>query len=87
LYKFRYSARFEDIGSENELCSIFIGSSNAEPAINRNEIMEWKYIPIHTISTEIEQNPDIYSPWFKMEWERISNDFFEDIEKIITKNK
>jgi len=85
LYKFKYNATFGDSGSENELCSVFIGYSNSEPVVNSNEIMNLKYIPIQTIAGELETNPDIYSPWFKMEWERITADFFEVVEKLFAR--
>jgi len=82
LYKFKYHARFEDAGSENELCSVFIGVSTDEPLINPFEISEYKYIPLGEVSAELSSHPENYSPWFKMEWERISTEFMVEVDKL-----
>jgi len=84
LYKFKYHASYEDVGSENELCSVFIGRSGEEPLVNRNEISEWKYVLLGEVSAELSSNPDLYSPWFKMEWERISTEFMMQVEELFT---
>lgn len=84
LFKFKYKARFQNKGAEHELCSVFIGISDQIPVVNETEIAEWKYIPIKQISTELSVNPDHYSPWFKMEWERMMEHFAEKIERLFS---
>lgn len=82
IYKFKYHARYEDVGSENELCSVYIGYCKDEPNVNKTEISDWKYVPLGEVSAELSSNPDLYSPWFKMEWERISTEFMMDIDRL-----
>lgn len=84
LFKFKYQARFRDEGSEHELCSVFIGKSDQQPAVNETEIADWKYIPVSWVGSELSEHPEIYSPWFKMEWERIMTHFGEQIERLFT---
>jgi isopentenyl-diphosphate delta-isomerase len=79
LFRFEYQARYFDIGSEHELCSVYIGKSNQSVKVNPTEIADWKYIPIDTINDEFAKYPDMYSPWFKMEWARIQQDFVDDV--------
>ncbi|MFX0205489.1 MAG: isopentenyl-diphosphate Delta-isomerase [Candidatus Hodarchaeota archaeon] len=71
LFKFQYQASFKNIGSENEMCSVYVGKANGIVRANRNEIAEWKYIDLGKLNKDILTHPQIYTPWFQMEWERI----------------
>ncbi|MBN1406738.1 MAG: isopentenyl-diphosphate Delta-isomerase [Calditrichaceae bacterium] len=71
LYKFQYQAKYKNEGSENELCSVYIGKSNVMPVVNETEIAEWKYISIDTLDAELLKNPNAFTPWFKMEWKEL----------------
>jgi len=82
LYKFQYQATFDDIGSENELCSVFVGKSNGPVQVNRNEIVEWKFIPIETLDRELAKNPGLYTPWFKMEWDQLRKTHWQKIQQL-----
>jgi len=82
LFRFEYQAKYLDVGSENELCSVYIGKSNDHVQVNPTEIAAWKYIPIDKINGEFEANPAIYSPWFKMEWARITKDFMGEVNDL-----
>ncbi|MBN1156741.1 isopentenyl-diphosphate Delta-isomerase [Candidatus Woesearchaeota archaeon] len=75
LYKFRYSARYKSIGSENEMCYVFIGRSDNEPFPNSAEIADYKWIDMAELSADIENNPEKYTPWFKMEFKELTSSF------------
>ncbi len=83
LFKFQYHARFEDKGSESEVCSVFIGKYDGPVVANENEIAEWRFVPVSELEREIEENARSFSPWFKMEWERIHTDFWPDVEELL----
>ena len=82
LFKFQYEARFKNIGSENELCSVYIGRTNGIVQANQNEISEWKYMDLGELNKAIVAQPHLYTPWFKMEWERIQMYHGIDIENL-----
>lgn len=82
LFKFQYQANFQNIGSENELCSVYFGKSDVQIIVNENEIAEWKFVNIAQMENEMETNPEHFTPWFKMEWERIKMDFINKIETL-----
>ncbi len=44
LYKFQYDAPFGDLGSENELCSVFLGRTRPLAAGVISEIADWRYL-------------------------------------------
>lgn len=80
LYKFEYQATFEDIGSENELCWVWIGFAEAEDIkANDNEIAEWRFFSKEELDRELVDNPDKYTPWMKMEWQRIFKDHADSL--------
>jgi len=79
LYKFVYQARFEDIGSEHENCWVFAGHFDGMLNINADEISDWRFIKPADLTREIEANGDIYTPWLKLEWARITEDYLADL--------
>jgi isopentenyl-diphosphate delta-isomerase len=79
LYKFKYQASFGNLGSEHELCHVFFGFTADEVIAHPDEIAEWRYVNPDALTREIAADGDRFTPWLKMEWERIRKDFLEDI--------
>jgi len=75
LYKFEYSASFVDQGTEHELCSVYCGLTSSEPVINTAEIASWRWIEGEELTSQLDTEPERFTPWFKMEWERICGEF------------
>ena len=82
LYKFSYQASYKDIGSENEMCSVFIGSINGDVIFNATEIESIRFIDCESLEQEMHLNSD-YTPWFKMEWRAIKDKYSMELEKYI----
>ncbi len=74
-YKFEYKAPFGEFGTEHELCWVYIGQTDSEPVINTTEIMDWRWIDPAELTGAIAAEPERYTPWLKMEWERLNTDF------------
>ncbi len=81
IYKFEYQARFGDLGSENELCSVYLGRLEREATANDAEIAALRYAGAKTLQAEIESDPDDFTPWFKMEWQRLNEEFPDRLGK------
>jgi isopentenyl-diphosphate delta-isomerase len=83
LYKFKYHASYLDLGSEREFCRVFAGYTNkpgdSGVMAHPEEIADWRFVEPDTLSGEIETDSDRFSPWLKLEWQRIENDFLADI--------
>lgn len=79
LFKFQYQAKYKDLGSENELCHVFIGKYNDLIKPNPNEIKDILLIPFDEVDKELQKNSKLYTPWFKLEWARIIKDFRNEI--------
>ncbi|MGQ0700926.1 MAG: isopentenyl-diphosphate Delta-isomerase [Panacagrimonas sp.] len=74
LFKFQYQAQFDAEGAENELCWVYAGHSSDAPDLNRNEISDLRYIEPAALDLEMDRSPRAFTPWFKLEWERIRLD-------------
>jgi isopentenyl-diphosphate delta-isomerase len=82
LYTFQYQAKFQDKGSENEMCAVYIGKSDAPVKVNDTEIAEWKTIDPEELTREVSDNPDTFTPWFKMEWTRLTTEYLNKIRSL-----
>ena len=79
LFRFQYSARFSDEGTERELCRVCAGRTDREPNINRSEVEAWRFISPDDLDAELEASPRQFTPWFKLEWKRIREEFGDTI--------
>lgn len=80
LYRFSYHAPFGDAGSERELCSVYAGHVRDQAVdVNPNEIAAWKWVSPSEVDRLLVEEPDILTPWFKMEWTRIRKDHSAEI--------
>lgn len=83
LYKFKYHARYLDLGSEREFCRVFAGYTN-QPGdsgvrAHPDEIADWCFIEPDELTRQISADSERFSPWLKLEWRRIQDDFLADI--------
>ncbi len=66
LFYFHYTAEFDNGLTENELDYVFKGIYDQDPNINKDEIEDYRWISIEELKQDIKQNPEIYTPWFKI---------------------
>ena len=84
LYRFVYQARFSDLGAEHELCAVFVGRSDAQVTVNDNEIAAWEFVDVEALAPAIAAHPEKYTPWFKLEWQRLRADHWPAIASLIS---
>ncbi len=58
---------------------MYLGRTDQAHSANANEIAEARFVSIDTLSNELQTNPEEFTPWFKMEWERLSGEFAETL--------
>jgi len=66
LFHFIYKAPFDNGLTEHELDHVMIGYSNEKPNVNDEEVESWKWMKIEAIKEDMLVNPDIYTVWFKI---------------------
>ena len=82
LFRFQYKAGYQDIGSENEICSVFMGKGNRIVRPDPNEIADLKYVDLEKLHEDMRFDPHVYTPWFRMEWDRIRKQHYKDIFEL-----
>lgn len=71
LYKFQYRASYKSLGTEHEICSVFVGFADDSPVANPTEVDECRLMEHREISDLLELEPDEFTPWFHMEWKEL----------------
>jgi isopentenyl-diphosphate delta-isomerase len=83
LYKFKYHASYLEVGSESEMCYVFFGVYDGPITPDSNEIEAIQFVPMDRVKEAMDQSPEFFTPWFKMEWECILNRYMERIMALI----
>lgn len=72
-FHFIYKA---DVGQglwEHELDYVFVGTFEGEFRLNEKEVSQVKYLEIHQIEKDLIENPDSYTEWFKIIFQKYRN--------------
>lgn len=79
LYKFKYHAQYGAVGAEHEYCWVYFGRYDGPVDVNVKEIENWRFVGVGALGGELEEHPERFTPWFKMEWTHIRENYLEDI--------
>ncbi len=71
VFSFTYKQELENGLTEHEFDHVFIGYSNTFPVTNPNEVMDYKYLTTKELADAVKQNPENYTAWFKLIFERV----------------
>lgn len=77
VFSFIYKAPFDNGLTEHEFDHVMIGYSNQNPKINPEEVADWKWLNIDDLRKDIEKNPQKYTEWFKIIFQK----FYHYIEQ------
>lgn len=81
IYKFTYQAGFGDQGAEHELCWVYLGKTSDQVNANASEVSEWRWIKAEALEAEIASSPKRFTPWFKLEWEKLKAAYGDRLSK------
>ena len=71
VFHFIYKNEFNNDLTEHELDHVFIGYYDKKPQINIKEVMEWKYMPLDEIKQSMKLDPELFTAWFKIVFEKV----------------
>ncbi len=75
LFKFQYQASFADLGTEFELCSVYLGRASGEPHVNTTEVADWRWTAPGELDRRLAASPQTFTPWLHLEWRRLREEF------------
>lgn len=84
VYKFSYTASFGAAGSENELCHVFLGRIHEAVRANDHEVDSTRFLAVNELERELSENPDTFTPWFRLEWEMLSERYSETLSAYVS---
>lgn len=70
-FDFIYRRRVNDSMIENELDHVMIGYCNAVPLPKKEEVSEWKYLPMDVIEGDLKANSKRYTVWFQICFDKV----------------
>ena len=80
LYEFDsfiYKVNFSSGLIEHEYDHIMLGLYDKDPLLNPHEVDDFRWISIDDLSSDIKNNPDIYTAWFKIIIDKFSKSLKE----------
>ena len=81
LFSFIYMAPFDNGLTEHELDHVMVGYTETDPVINGDEVAAWKWMSLEDIALEINAQPERYTEWFKIIFDRVVNYLNSNNEK------
>lgn len=67
---FIYKAPFDNGLTEHEYDYMMVGYYNDTPDVNPEEVNDWKWISLDDLKLDIEKNPNNYTAWFRIIFEK-----------------
>jgi isopentenyl-diphosphate delta-isomerase len=67
---FIYKAPFDNGLTEHELDHVMVGYYDEDPILNREEVENFKYMTVEEVKQDMLVNPEIYTAWFKIIFEK-----------------
>jgi len=80
IYKFSYQAAYKDLGSEHELCSVFVGHAEAgDIRPNPSEVADWRFVTGDEVEAMMDEPGARVTPWFRMEWQALRGRYCSEV--------
>ncbi|MFW6340039.1 MAG: isopentenyl-diphosphate Delta-isomerase [Wenzhouxiangella sp.] len=85
IYKFRYQAGYENLGSEHELCWVYVGRVDEfQLRPNPLELAAWRFVTPEEIDRLMADPGERLAPWFRMEWETLRGKYRAAVADALT---
>lgn len=83
IFNFIYKVKLDDNLFENEFDHVFFGIYDGEVAFNKDEVDEYKWTYINEVKSDITNNPQSYTYWFKYLFSRAE----KELDKYFKEHK
>lgn len=82
LFTTRYYLELGDGMIENEFDHVFIATSDEEPQVNSEEVMDQRFASKEEIEDELQASPETFTEWFKVIWQE-----YTELERHLPKEE
>lgn len=66
IFTFRYKAEVDNMLIENEYDHIYIGYFDGMPALNEEEVAQYKFVALDELAEWVAREPEAFTVWFRM---------------------
>lgn len=73
-FNFTYLAKLENDITEHEFDHVFFGFTDDIPTLNLEEASNYKYLSLDEIKNQLEKNPEQFTVWFTLIFERVKTE-------------
>ncbi|MEO8759415.1 MAG: isopentenyl-diphosphate Delta-isomerase [Bacteroidia bacterium] len=74
VFNFTYLAKLENGITEHEFDHVFFGFCDDLPKLNTAEASDYKYLSLTEIETQLKQNPEQFTVWFKLIFDKVKTE-------------
>ncbi|MES2800565.1 MAG: isopentenyl-diphosphate Delta-isomerase [Bacteroidota bacterium] len=86
-FGFVYKAEFENGLKEHEYDHVFFGVCDLTPCPDESEVKNWKYIDMYALEAELKNNPQKYTAWLRICFDKVLLHYREFVVKSNLKIK
>lgn len=79
IFTFQYKVSFDNGLTEHELDHVIVGSYEKDPIPNLAEVAEYKWVNIFSLEESIEKNPELYTEWLKICYQKVKEYIKENL--------
>lgn len=84
IYKFCYQANYEDLGSEHELCWVYVGQAErVQLRPNPSELAAWRFVSADEVNRMMEDDSARVAPWFRLEWQALTGPYRDLVRQAL----
>jgi isopentenyl-diphosphate delta-isomerase len=65
-FSFLYCKELDHDLTENELDHVLTGFYENEPALNKDEVEDWRFISLQDLKKSLIEEPELYTEWFRI---------------------
>lgn len=71
IFSFVYREEFTNGLTENEFDHVLVGEWKGSPTPDKDEVEKWKWASLSDIERGLKENPDTYTCWFRICFEKV----------------
>jgi len=85
IYQFEYQAHFKTVGSEHELCKVYVGCVDQETQVSPHpeEVHAWDWFHIEEVNELVAASPQVFTPWFLLEWQALRTEHTQRVQAVL----
>ena len=80
-YKFEYREEYLDVGTEHEICHVFVARSDELPKPNSAKVSETSFVSFSDLDRLIASRLEDFTPWSLMQWYALAD---RSLEKLLS---